>query len=138
MGAVMAPGRELDALVAEKVMGWQWANEGVRGQYRLHPPDSTSPTGAYPVDVGPGEEWSPSTDIAAAWEVVEKLRAMNSTLELYSPGALVNDEMGIHAVEWQATFKSWEEPWGPHGPSVEAQTAPHAICLAALKAVGAL
>lgn len=115
MGAVMAPGRELDALVAEKVLGYEITPGGY--------------TGYLP---------SFSTDIAAAWEVVEKLRAMNSTLELYSPGALVNDEMGIHAVEWQATFKSWEEPWGPHGPSVEAQTAPHAICLAALKAVGAL
>ena len=127
----MNAGRELDALVAEKVMGWQEFPYLILSDDRL----SYCPPG--PVHISTVREVPPySTSIAAAWEVVEKLRAMNSTLELYSPGALVNDEMGIHAVEWQATFKSWEEPWGPHGPSVEAQTAPHAICLAALKAVG--
>ena len=170
----MNAGRELDALVAEKVMGatltgpvgadyieGEWTVWGAPSgnqrvepsclrhclcentdkyyadhpdRYRGHSWESKNVGGHYPPCVMVVPRYS--TSIAAAWEVVEKLRAMNSTLELYSPGALVNDEMGIHAVEWQATFKSWEEPWGPHGPSVEAQTAPHAICLAALKAVG--
>ena len=63
----MKPGPELDALVAEKVMGWTavylsdgvntWLDDGVNTGRMI--------SGDYP--------WSPSTSIADAWEVVEKL-----------------------------------------------------------------
>lgn len=51
-------GAELDALVAQLIMGWRW-------------PGYT--TANYPMPKAK-LEWSPSTDIAAAWQVVEKLK----------------------------------------------------------------
>ncbi len=96
----MKPGRELDVRVARDVMGipvtqfadgtWLAAN---------------------------GEELEPySTDIAAAWEVVEKMREVDRAVEiLFDHG-------------WQANFDSGEYQFG--------DSAAHAICLAALNAVG--
>jgi hypothetical protein len=72
-------GRELDALVAEKVMGWfldsdigYWRNES--GLCKRQ------------------DKWSPSEDISAAWEVVEE---MGDCLHLRQHG-----EQG----EWEAWF----------------------------------
>jgi len=61
-------GPELDTLIAEKVMGWE-----VVAQYPKDCPDH----GLYVMLASGklwnrGGEWSPSTDIAAAWNVVEK------------------------------------------------------------------
>jgi len=61
----MKPGRELDALVAEKVMGWKtnWLKtdwwEEINPNTHRHK--------------GLVKDFKPSTDIAAAWEVVEKM-----------------------------------------------------------------
>lgn len=109
------PGRELDALIAEKVMGYKRGPKAPTGRY-------------YWSDGGASFPFSPSTDIAAAWEV------------------------------FQTIAKRWEDPWagfvfdgkeliwschfsrqilgGIVGEAgAHADTAPHAICLAALKAV---
>lgn len=141
----LTAGRELDALVAEKVMGWRrslgcfdnrnnWNPEGVI----LVPFPGT--------EYGPKREWTTnpitntrnvphySTDIAAAWEVVERLRENGWVI-----GIGIDDE-------------PWEDPagGGTHGCSLlgcnrgrtdatdireYADTTPLAICLAALKAV---
>ena len=100
----MKPGPELDALVAEKVMGLgnDWClHVGV------HPPCG-SPC---PIDY--------STDIAAAWQVVEKIG--NASLVNHASGGA-----------WHVEF----ELKGGSLPYDTGDTAPHAICLAALKAVG--
>lgn len=98
----MKPGRELDALVAEKVMGWTEVC-GYEGEYKGY--------------------WKIlpkySTDIAAAWAVVE--------LPLFDGWAIGRNASG----KWEV-FNPWENNFVV---SV-ADTAPHAICLAALKAVG--
>lgn len=63
-----AAGRDLDALVAERVMGWPRSN---RDYSQLA---WNVPTGIRtwePSSFGSG--FRPSTEIAAAWEVVEKL-----------------------------------------------------------------
>lgn len=88
----MKPGRELDALVAEKVLGSE--------------------------RIG----WAPSTDIAAAWELVEKLKD------------ILKGEFCLSFVnsEW-TVYRDWHTDSEPLG---WAQTAPHAICLAALNVVG--
>ena len=118
--------RELDALVAEKVMGWrllQWIDEvaedetwqnddgwywdGRGGDYQAY-------------------EWEPTTNISDAWLVVEKLinNDKRDTVEVSimvdGTGALVN----------------FYRESGDACPQVSADTAPKAICLAALKAVG--
>jgi len=92
----MKPGRELDTLVAEKVMGLNHDKlDGYPAYY--------------------------STDIAAAWEVVEKL----------IPDCFLT-------LQW---IEGWEVshfepgPYGGHMHLAHGDSAPHAICLAALKAL---
>jgi hypothetical protein len=131
----MKPGRELDAMVAEKVMGLG------EPKHQLMPCGLESlPVAIYTCancdhetdsrkDVDGCEYYPPySTDIAAAWEVVEKLGDKDFALERW-PEIPVK----FRRPDWKyrATFDR----------SVnfsDGTTAPHAICLAALKAVGAL
>lgn len=114
----MGPGREMDARVAEKVFGLEvmddfpevfavgadGANAVVRKYMRHY-----------------------STDISAAWEVVEKLRSDRLWF------TMMQDNTDIWDVKlWRGESKGWF-------PTVEyygnAPTAPLAICRAALKAV---
>ena len=94
-------GLELDALVAEKVMGWFVAKG---------PHSPTSPPDLIP---------RYSTDIAAAWEVVEKMIDQGRRFVInnnFSRTMFIADFCGRDVLE---------------------KTAPLAICRAALKAVGA-
>jgi len=109
-------GREMDALVAEKVMGWE------RGDWLKKWPDGSKQE--Y-FDVWIIPELAPlhntplfSTSIAAAWQVVEKLVRSPDTLRL------IISELGVTAV-----FTHNKQAIG------EGDTAPEAICLAALKAI---
>lgn len=111
----MKPGRELDALVAEKVMGWRWFTDEFNPRPVLVPPGMPRQS-ALP---------SFSTDIAAAWEVVERLRGMEPELSW-------NDEARC----WIVGF--WKGPSAPSTIHGSSDSAPNAICLAALKAVGRL
>lgn len=68
-------GRELDCLIAEKVMGWHWfVPHGVMTEL---PPEHQHIGGWCNLDGslahGLYNRWQPSTNIAHAWEVVEKL-----------------------------------------------------------------
>jgi len=114
----MPAGRSLDALVAEKVMGWTdwWVDrEG---------PNATMKTFGFPPGVTDTYSEPPhySTDIADAWLVVEKLRKDGCPFLF---GHNRNPHNG-----WFADFLLH--------PLVEyADTAPLAVCRAALKAVGA-
>lgn len=121
----MKPGRELDALVAKKVMGWtkhrRAAGEDVDYSFNWVPPEFRGDV-AY---------WRPlprySEDIAAAWVVVSKLPCAHLAVEW-------RDGRG-----WEAWFAIWDSV-KQDADVYEGlgDTAPHAICLAALKAVGAL
>lgn len=117
----MKAGRELDALVAEKVMGWTDARVGIRSQRRFHREELPTP-----VDVGPDEEWSPSTDIAAAWEVVAKFQMVY----VYRAA---KDLPNLKIGQWEALFSPDAGERALYGV---ADTAPLAICKAALKTVG--
>lgn len=129
MGTVK-PGRELDALVAEGVMG---------EAQPIHSPCSSEPVPNawkpfYNTEVG-YYKWLPrafSTDIAAAWEVVEKLRG-----DGFEP-AIVGDDHGHWAVVYEGVSELGDKvPWlnVPVDEALWAATVPHAICLAALRAV---
>lgn len=116
------PGRELDALVAEKVMGLKPRNE-FEGNTVVPP--------HYTVYLRGNTVYMPrySTDIAAAWEVVEKMKEMGCV-----------DIQALHGAHYQVQIdrydgKSWETAFVE---STQGDTAPHAISLVALKAVGAL
>lgn len=115
----MKPGRELDALVAEKVMGWvkiSFVGEetaGGRKGFGLNPKHHRGPRTCIPAY---------STDIAEAWAVLEKFPDVQR-LEKRWPG---EEPPG-----W------WCEVGVDNGSSSAiADTAPLAICLAALEAVG--
>lgn len=91
----MKPGRELDLLVAEKIFGWSPSQVYDKHSYLSY-----------------------STDISAAWEVVEKVKSEYS---------VTIDTCLEHEGKWLCTFAYHQ---------VEGDSAPHAICLAALKAKG--
>jgi hypothetical protein len=102
----MKPGKELDALVAEKVMGKNHKESNFSNLF----PD-------VPLEYPPY-----STDIAAAWEVVEKLKTV-----------LKGEFCISYAANGWTVFRDW------HTDSeglAYANELPHAICLAALRAVG--
>lgn len=106
----MKAGRELDALIAEKVMGWE------RLEKILHPP------GPYEMNAWGNMIPHYSTDIDAAWEVVEKMHSMRLQT------SIITTEKGVSVTIDEFYCHSPDE--------TIAETAPHAICLAALKALG--
>jgi hypothetical protein len=121
MSDQMEAGPELDVLIAEKVMGWKLSpkkTDGVRefGSAWL---DENGAVTRFQEDRRPPYDWdmkpfSPSTDIDAAWEVVEKLKL---SLVPTNKGWIVSQH---HLFE---------------GPFGEGETAPLAICRAALAAI---
>lgn len=112
----MQPGRELDALIAERVMGWR------------NIPTASVPDRPWIDEHGMGfQDLKPySTDISAAWEVVEKLGGFLD-LKRY---VLIQGQ-GMKCI---ADFVS-HRAYGKPSCSAIADTPAHAICLAALKAV---
>lgn len=102
----MKPGRELDALIAEEVMGWRIFPDGPNGE--MHTIDANQ-CECHEYDIP-----HYSTDIAAAWKVVEKLSQI---------GSVFKDENPF----WGCALAS--------GEIIQGVSAPHAICLASLKAV---
>jgi hypothetical protein len=131
----MEAGPELDALVAEKVMGWpvigpndpysQYLDKGgviYNGLAQKFPKFGVIPS-----------NWSPSTDIAAAWQVLEamfqKAYSPNYDLPLVYRCAegFWNCEVLIPGGNGLGTDPDSNVATG------EADTAPLAICRAALK-----
>lgn len=134
--------RELDMLVAEKVMGWVWINGHDGELYSLLGPreyletwkarfpecsfgDPAAPPCGRWFGGGVSEQAKFTTDIGCAWEVVEKMRLM-------TPQRLVS-------------IRDWEPVWHvnvltmsqePKFSESEDANVCRAICLAALRAVG--
>ena len=111
----MDAGRELDVLVAEKVMGWIERNDGI----------------GWLKDVGGGEfeiasyYFVPSIDIARAFEVVERMRGLGYDMTIETDNR--------REKQWWCAFyevNAEEILW-----FADAETAPLAICKAALKAL---
>ena len=131
--------REMDALVAEKVMGWP--HIGMDDPYRLYvhhggvivegSPSKFPSFGIIP------SRWCPSEDIAAAWDVVEKMRNRTAGIDVFIRR---DDDIGK-----RAKFCCWmhgvhEDFWKPgmleECAFYDANSAPKAISGAALKAFG--
>jgi hypothetical protein len=120
----LVAGRELDALVAEKVMGWHSSEDGyfwlrVDGGFGGYVTEEP------PFSGGRAPRFAPSTDITAAWQIVEHMH-----------------KRGFHIVLWFDDFGTGQ--WGARFPrgligrdrSDHGHTAPLAICRAALAAIG--
>ena len=133
----MPAGRELDALIAEKVMGREicdeeeWSVQTSRSGLRVegmvcpkHGLNSCLQRAFLPFY---------STDIAAAWEVFEAVQE-GITGKVYGGSILAAYVGGLNG--YFAEFKRGCEP-GPLEVSEFGVTAPLAICRAALKAVDA-
>ena len=117
----MNAGRELDALIAEKVLGFKWDESRCRVcGWPLDPPDGP---GCHLTDCSmrprpkrrSDEPMSYSTNIVYAWLIAEMLHM----------------EVACHGTDYRA---SCADPFGSFFVS-RADTAPLAICLAALKSV---
>jgi Phage ABA sandwich domain len=107
--------REIDRLVAEKVMGWKWEYNDMLNRYV-----SRDEKGFWHLN------FCPSTDLLDAWQVVEKI------IEQFGSYSLTKIKDGGHYCE----VLYWNNGAFDVIAEVEAETAPLAICLAALKAMG--
>ncbi len=136
----LKPGEELDALVATLVMGWKrltWAQAFPDNKFQARRTteltyswhDDSLKMVAYAREMGCADcyqlppVFTPSTSIEAAWEVVEKLLKTGHDVT-YDAGPNRDTGVTFHAVRVNDVDLSY------------AETAPHAICLAALKVVG--
>lgn len=114
---MIEPGPCLDALIAEKVMDFKYVHafefeHGGKSQHGIiMTENSTYFLPPY------------STDISAAWKVVEKMQK--------NDWAIILDNMQDYLGNWQAHFEK-----DKFVETAESESVPHAICLAALKAVG--
>lgn len=128
----MKPGRDLDALVAEKVMGEKWCQlmpEGYADKF-------TGPRKCKCGAIGfPYEHHKPfSTDIAAAFEVEQELKKRNIRFEINPTVEGYQVSCIRHTPEEDDEFHC---VWTGIGNSVTwSDSLPHAMCLSALAAVG--
>lgn len=146
----MPAGAEMDRAVAERVMGWgtgwcdrrwytnhsyhdSWHQEEAPSReacrftpveyYRVYGKEGYS-DGAMEVEVG---EWHPSTNIAHAWEVVERLVATSHHIAL---DAWDNEHSGDGRYFCCVTMPDWHDTGDKAADSM-----PLAICRAALAAI---
>lgn len=135
----LPPGRELDAMV------WQALNgEEINLLACRHVDGDWQPYAGYPVGhISPPPY---STDIAAAWEMVERMKQLASERDTDTFGLKLVHWDTVEGVDyWAASFSyTSDTDWfmkhsiadlSVSAKSAEALTAPHAICLAALAAL---
>lgn len=124
---------DIDERVAREVMGWEKVN-GFKRDHRWVDKAKDPDTFFTLTD------WQPSTNIAHAWEVVEKLAEQNIVVSLMDQLGY-DEDAGNHNL-WRVQFmdaeaheaeRSHEEIWFE---LCEAEAASMAICKAALKAKG--
>ena len=117
--------REIDKLIAEKVMGWTYLEKA-----KLNGHSGTDWTGITPT-LSRQSIPTYTTDVAAAWTVIKKLKDRdghpNYLWLSYQGDAVLTKHNSSH---WLCAFAS------PEQFRAEADTAPMAIALAALAAVG--
>ena len=139
----MKPGRELDALVAEKVMGCKLAYQALSELHTgriINPKEITycgckeSPhgndgSGLNDFDAGPPSLYRYSTDIKAAWDVIIQVWKKTGKWILVAPN--------YDGSKWQAyhSTECADPDWGDFY-EVSDKSPEHAICRAGLKAVG--
>jgi hypothetical protein len=114
MPEIILSGPELSVEVARRVMGWD--NAGLVND-RCY------------ISCGQGF-WAPHESISDAWEVVEKLFTVIPQQDIHIEHLAAN-QSGDDG-QWSVSTCFENEAWVGF---VYAETAPHAICLAALKAV---
>lgn len=123
--ADLKPGRDIDALVAEKVMGWTNVQRNAYTPYgRDHCGNHPDGQGGWD---GHGRMTIPrySTDIKAVWEVAEHIKNLNFQLLI----DVWNITVSIKNPDGKLSLPIYQA----HADSISM-----AICLAALKVVGVI
>jgi hypothetical protein len=143
MGSNLPAGRELDELIADKVMGLEWrplkmyyAPEG------WYPKDYDGPN-PHPYGLPGYQDELPaySSEMGAAWQVAEKMTVRmgydNPDFEWRGP-LFKPENRYLTAEGYPLGTTCWYVVVEMEGRrlAICADTAPHAICLAALQAVG--
>jgi hypothetical protein len=124
----MEAGREMDALVAKKVMG---LDPRFPERMNIYRPEN-SPV-KFPVYRHVEMDNIPpySTSIAAAWEVVEKMRGNEFHWAIHSRILFMSDTKNLP----RAAFWRYLNGYADRQGIAEAEEVPLAVCRAALKAV---
>jgi hypothetical protein len=134
----MKPGVELDTLVLEKVLGWQWRRyQWYDGTYRslLWHESMGEPRGDDFNNLPDGRlvSWygpSPSTNMDDAMKVVKKMREEYGFHGNNGFTLTTQDGYMERAEKWYCEFPQPNWEYG------DGETPAHAICIAALKAIG--
>lgn len=134
MAETRTAGRELNAEIAVTMFGWEWRRSAVTGCRCVYAPnrapswmrETADLTEPLVVDWDYGE-WTPrySTDIAAAWLVVERMFALGYNADVFTS----TDGYGCDFTQYahDTRFSARVDP--------REGGVPLAICLAALKAM---
>lgn len=104
----------INLLIAEKLMGWKLVTYG-QDKYFSRPDGSAF---RY-------ERWNPTTIISDAWKVLEKLESLGDVL-------IAKD---FNSSQWEVEITIWQYGVIQKHFEVAAESAPLAICLAALKVI---
>lgn len=129
---MLNPGPELDALVAEKVMGWVHYDSGKDDWWTDHAGNKIEPI----------SDWEPSVDIVAAWDVIKQLGRLDFRIRISIDFDGDCDEIVLEAGDCNCPHQKPYDAFDGHGWTLiehiaeSVQKVPHAICLAALKAKG--
>jgi hypothetical protein len=121
----MGPGHDLDALVAEKVMGWENNKEGPTF-FGARADQIWADSGDWKVIDCPCY----STDIAAAWEVIEHLQSRGYSFSLIWDAHETSKVFYISNYYNGLPCRGWKNR---EDFEIVEDSAPLAICLAALK-----
>lgn len=124
MDPLNAPaGRDLDQVIAERVMGWKATYRSPRGHLTAYGDRTVSASGAAMTQGGRRVDFSPSRCIEHAWEVVCRMANHPDTHR--------------HAYWWNWWHAAISiDESGPHVATHDPSTMPLAICRAALLAIG--
>ena len=122
----MKPGRELDILVAEKVMGFKIKRKTIDCEYLVEHSQGSARLPDY------------STDIAAAWEVMEKLKLVGLEIgyDRYRNKWFCTNLAEDFRYAFDLSESDFKDLMNDDLIAILSDTAPHAICLAAIKIVG--
>jgi len=142
----LKPGPELDAAIAEHVMGWERVTDAAEIARREQVPDNVSPdrwhrkcvwfVGDEPMAC---DECGSMPEVSTSWDamrlVVEKLAAEGYNVTMETNGDLARCTIHRLPDGTRTMQEAAHDLWNPVADEI-VQALPHAVCLAALQAVG--
>lgn len=123
----MKAGKELDRLVAEKVMGWKLGLESRDDDPSDYPNGFISIQGIVYIPKGAFDRWMPSTNIADAWLVGDRIKSLTKC----------NGKLHCTREPWMSFCKHLTGAWGDKdGFNINFwDVNPESICKASVKAI---